>query len=410
MTVHARYSPSASHRWATCTASVGAIEADPEAVAMLGESSEAADEGTFAHSVGELLLRNGNDAEWALGHTDGRFTVDDDMVQALQKYLDYVRPYLSKENLQWLERGWKLYYGSDDEKGYADVTIYDVESKTLHVFDLKYGFYHVSVQNNSQFLIYAGCAYEALRDEYDIDDIATIEVHVCQPRINNFDSQKLTVTELFNHMDYIRGQACAINSGKGIFAPSESACHWCPLSKLNKCKAQRDEAFALVKMEFDDIMEDKPVIPELSALSDDEIAHLYEKLGLVESFIKKIYARAQTLATEGRLTGFKEVEKLGNRKWVDTEAAAAFMSKTLKLKKDQVYSQKPISPPQLEKIVKIKEYSTRAQNKLATLITRPKGTTIVPVSDERPAISYLEDEFDVVEETTTADDGETWEF
>ena len=51
---HAVYAPSSAHRWTVCTASAEAITKLPEQ-----ESSEAAEEGTEAHSELERVLNGG---------------------------------------------------------------------------------------------------------------------------------------------------------------------------------------------------------------------------------------------------------------------------------------------------------------------------------------------------------------
>jgi len=400
---HARLSPSSSHRWANCTASVAAIAA----LNLPYQSSGAADDGTFSHTYHEHLLRNGQPAEWALGSTgkiNGKeYVVDAERCQRLQASLDYIRPFITERAEVWLERAVNLFY--DDGNGYCDVSMYIPETKALHVFDYKDGWTFVPVQGNEQFRIYAACLYEELIEEFY--EIESIHCHVCQPRVNNFACETLTPDELTDFMGFIQTQAKIITETPELctFVASEKACTWCDLGRLGQCKAQAEQAADLIQLEFDDLTTPEPVQTlNPGQMTPIEIAHIYRNIGTVQTFIKQMTARAQELTEAGELPGFKRVQSFGNRKWTDDDEAIKFMKGTLKLKRDQMFPPKPVTPPQLEKIVDFKTLSTRAANRLSELITRPESSIIVPMTDKRDALPIIADEFEAIETTTTIED------
>ena len=88
---HARLSPSASKRWLTCPGSVRLIES----LDLPETFNRYAAEGTVAHEIHELALLAKGVAADHIGKkmtVDGfKFTVNDNMADAVQTSLDYVR-------------------------------------------------------------------------------------------------------------------------------------------------------------------------------------------------------------------------------------------------------------------------------------------------------------------------------
>ncbi len=91
MAKHARLSPSSWKQWGTCPGSIALIEA----LGIPDKPSKYAAEGTVAHEVHEQCLLHNKDAKDYLGETlesDGfSFKVNQNMVEAVQTSLDYIR-------------------------------------------------------------------------------------------------------------------------------------------------------------------------------------------------------------------------------------------------------------------------------------------------------------------------------
>lgn len=189
MSEHARLSPSAASRWATCTASVRAIEA-ARLDGSLGpdEPNDAADEGTAAHTIREECLTLGIDAYDFIGtsvEVNGkRWPVTRETAEALQPGIDWIRERAVDRMV--VERRVALDPWLPGQFGTIDCAFVWAASDgvlELVLSDLKYGFIPVEVENNLQQLIYA---LGALRLFYgDIPHrwpVERIRVVIDQPR------------------------------------------------------------------------------------------------------------------------------------------------------------------------------------------------------------------------------------
>ena len=96
---HSLYSPSSAHKWMHCHAAL-AMEQD----APPDESSDAANEGSAAHELGALALKEDKDCSAYTGRVFAEYPdwpVTDDMAE--NDIQDYVREWML-ENIEW---GWK---------------------------------------------------------------------------------------------------------------------------------------------------------------------------------------------------------------------------------------------------------------------------------------------------------------
>jgi hypothetical protein len=187
---HAKlFPPSGGKRWMYCTASPMLVKDKPNS------SSAFAAEGSAAHWVSEQALKENSDTLFFAGkvYHDGKYsiTVDAEMVKHTQNYVDYV--YDLPGELIGVEVKINLseLMGVADQFGTADAIKYDPQEKTLHVIDLKYGKgVKVFAEKNEQGLIYGSGAYLHLRKEKEIEKL---RIHICQPRLNHWDSWELPI-------------------------------------------------------------------------------------------------------------------------------------------------------------------------------------------------------------------------
>jgi hypothetical protein len=106
--------------------------------------------------------------------------------------------------------------------------------------------------------------------------------------------------------------------------------------------------------------------------------------------------------------GVKLVQgRRGARQWLSTEEAEALL-KSMRLKQEQMYNFKLISPTQADKL--LAKESPRRWKKVEALITQRDGSpSVAPESDKRPAlvIAPPADDFEVV---SYSSDGPTYTF
>jgi hypothetical protein len=128
------------------------------------------------------------------------------------------------------------------------------------------------------------------------------------------------------------------------------------------------------------------------------------KVDLIEDWCKAIRAEAERRLLAGdKVPGFKVVQgKKGNRQWADAKVAEETL-KTMRVKLEDMYDFKLISPTTADKLAKAGTIGPRQWPKLQSLITQNEGKPhVAPESDSRPALvvtPVVEDFNDV-----TADD------
>lgn len=196
---HLKRGPSGAHRWLICSDSPEAEEGYPD------ETTDAADEGTAAHWLLEqCLTKNVPAGEYAnvalAGYIEAEeagtlkdWPITGEMVEAVQTHIDAVNKHAQK-------RGTKLFveervhvgehFGlSDTVGGTADTIMWLPKSKTLCVYDFKYGKGHVVEVGsdrwsvNPQIGLYAIAAMSELKRLLGKDvQVKWIELAIVQPR------------------------------------------------------------------------------------------------------------------------------------------------------------------------------------------------------------------------------------
>jgi hypothetical protein len=137
-----------------------------------------------------------------------------------------------------------------------------------------------------------------------------------------------------------------------------------------------------------------------------ELGTKMDAVPLVEMWCKAIRGRVEKHLLEGKaVAGYKLVPgRKGARAWSDeTEVEKTF--KGMRLKKEQMYDFKVISPTTAEKLLKA---TPKRWAKVQTLISQGEGKpSVAPLSDKRQALQIqpLESEFTpITEAPATADD------
>jgi hypothetical protein len=379
---HSLLSPSAAHRWAVCAASV-AMSKDCEE-----STSEYADEGTLAHELAYTMFKG-------LPEPEG---VTDEMREYVKTYVTNVGIISQGAIYSWVEEKLDLseVLGVPDQSGTGDYIA--IVGKELQVHDLKYGKgVKVSATNNWQMILYALGALELV--ELLGYEIETVKLVIHQVRVSEPDECLYTVAELKEIGEFLRKQAkSAIEVLKypsamvpeSYFCPGEKQCRFCPAKAT--CPALQKFALSSIVDQFEDLTNEEVLQAQVCEAIDkvpehttDRLSILMKNLELIQQWVKAVNEHVYSLLLNGvEVPGFKLVEgRAGARKWSDEKAAEEIM-KFMRLKREEMYSFKVITPTVAEKLLKD---SPKKWNRLQKLVIKPEGSpTIAPASDKRPAL------------------------
>jgi hypothetical protein len=373
--------------------------------------SSYASEGTAAHFLAQTCLETGvpaadfieqgiavsdtGECTWCDG-IDG-IEITDEIAENVQVYVDTV---LQRAEPQFYEVKVDLSAAlqSPDQFGTADAVVLDIEEAALEVHDLKFGRgVQVSAHKNEQLMLYAAGA--ALEYE-SLGDWQTFRVFIHQPRLNHVDSYEFDRAELVEFIREARkagARALELLDGEVKLTdlnPTEKACQWCPAK--GACPALTAKVHDEVLQDFAD---DTPPDEAAKLLSEDALSEALALAPLVETWLKATRAEALRRALEGAtLPRFKLVAgRAGPRKWTNEDEAAERLKRS-RLKKDEMYDFKLISPTKAEKL--LAKDKPRVWNKLTGLISQSEGgLSLAPEDDPRPAQkapTALAEDFDLV--------------
>jgi hypothetical protein len=404
---HARLAPSAAYRWMECPGSVTAAEA------MADKPSTYAAEGTAAHELAALCLTGDKPPETFLAacidtraengqvvtahfpDNERYFEVTEEMVEAVQLYVDTVKSLLPRSGEYELEVEQRLdmTHIHGEIFGTGDAVIYQPKSATLHVLDFKYGKgVPVEVGENPQLLLYgAGAARR-----YHNRRIEKVRLHIVQPRaqhhlgpVRSWETDPLTLMDFEDEIRVAASRAMADDAPR--FAGD-----WCRFCKaLPVCPAARERSLRIARQDFDESSEvvvsedgedrtDKAA-PSPSTLSGERLAAVLKEAEFIGNWVKAVQEYAHSEAVAGRVPpGFKLVPKRAMRKWKGepAEVHAALMLEGLS--DDEIYTEREVrSPAQIEKVMGKKVFAAIESDMVVKVSS---GTNLVLETDHRPAV------------------------
>lgn len=402
--LHSVFGASSAKRWLSCTPSARLCERLEKRFEK--KDSPYAREGTKAHALGEIKIRNAlyhademTTAKWSRmtpeeqeayeGINDFRYQAlrDDlgeipkDMEQATDTYCDVVMGRflrvreLDPNAVLVLEQRYDYSEWVKGGFGTGDATI--VSDIILEVLDLKYGKgIPVDAVDNPQIRLYELGAYAKYRHLYDFDQVRGT---IIQPRLDSLSDETLSVAALLDWANnYVAPRAHLAWSGEGEFVTGEH-CRFCAAKAI--CSARVAEAMKLFRYG----LESPGVIP------DEQIPEILATLDLAEAWISDIRNYAESQALRGqKWQGYKLVRgKRPNRKWSDPEEVKAQLLRAgYGLEQFEKHELRP--PGEVEKALG----KTAFRALLDGLVSQGDGRlTLVPESDKRQEYSAADADF-----------------
>lgn len=398
--IHAKLcGPSGADGWFACAGRV-VMEAD-----FPDSDTEYSADGSARHMVvAKCLTLNQAVKDW-VGHRvpldergEKRVTYREDWVEEDQDYVDTIRALAEGGDL-FVERQVNFERFTEvkgDSFGTADALIFKPLADGTHemiVADRKTGYHEVPVERNKQLLLYALGGYDEFSMVYDISRVRLI-IH--QRAAREWDcalddlmafaqearSRAITVVNavaMHGQVDPAEWHATFLNQ-----QPTEDACRYC--KAMATCPSMQRAVQEAVGADFQTVI-DAGSVPPLDNCAKADLSKAMAATGLIEDWIKAVRAEVERRLLAGEpVQGFKLVlGKAGARAWKDAEEAEKQL-KAMRLKVEELYDLKLISPTSAEKLHKAGVIGPRQWPKLQTLIGRsdPKPS-VAPVSDKREA-------------------------
>ncbi len=394
MAEHALLSASGSKKWIPCTRSARLEEQ------FLDEQSSYADEGTKCHDLMDIALRmyffgevpapypvttvvfSAENKEVVstefvdLRTVDGRrkagFTVEmDDAVEGFQKRVAEVTNRLKQDGVAFtvfIEH--KVDYSSWAPEGFGTADVIIATSAKVWIFDLKYGKgVEVDANENTQMLLYGLGAWSDLSMAYD--EVETLSLNIHQPRIGNFSSWEISLSDLLEWGEAVKPRAELAFAGEGDFVPGDHC-------ESGFCRAR----FTCAARASACLVASAGLTPD-TLISPEEIAELLPRLPDIEKWAKGLreYALKQAVDHGVRFPGYKLVEGRSNRYITDKATAQSRLSANGYPESGFMTEPELVGITALEELVGGNKAFTKL---LGDIVQKPAGKpTLVPTDDKR---------------------------
>lgn len=378
MSAHARLGPS-NHRWPHCPGSVREEAAYPDV------AGAAAIDGTGSHLLLEICLTGPMvPAAQYIGQIIGAnhpdnpmgWLVNPDRAERVQMCLDYIDRRM--DELQNLFPGCDVtveaeskanpggMFGRDDWWGTTDITISVIRKNSddlwfLEVIDYKDGREFVDAAENSQLISYAGgklrpyiASGPELVRPFNTYGIQPVRMTIVQPKTTPVVRyHDMPVDILVNRLEEL---AWAANQTDDPNAPLVSGkwCRWC--KHKNNCTANNETGLStmsnIIATDDQSIIEVlQNAVMNIGELSEEQLSQLADAREAVVNIFDKIDKEIESRIDRGiTVPGYAKEPGRGTNKWNQPEAKIAEALKKYKLKKDDIYETKLISPAGVAKL------------------------------------------------------------
>lgn len=420
MTGHARLGCS-NQRWPHCAGSIR-VEADYE-----DTSGAAAIDGTGSHLQVGMCLDNGVRAEAYLGQIIGQghpdmkmgWMVSQDRVDRVQMALDYIKRRYDELNAQFTGCRIDIHSesisnpgeicGRDDWWGTADITITVTDPKTdkvlfIEVADYKDGRGWVNAKSNTQLISYLSgkMAPHVYVDAGRIMDASMLQgcrMTIIQPKTSPVIRYDEPAPQEVADAHFKLIQAAKATDDPYAPLVAGKHCQWCKHKK--NCTAESEQSIErilpmieLIPVAGGSLFETvEATFGDITALPTEKLTELADSEAGIMSIFTKVKEEIETRLKAGQeVDGFVIAPGNSSRAWNADEETIAKMLKGRRMKKDEIYPSKLISPAQVEKsplltdtqkAAIMKEYVTSVEGKMSLkkVARKPKVTADEMFSD-----------------------------
>jgi hypothetical protein len=416
---HSTFGGSIADRWMNCAGSTALVASVPPRA-----SSAYASEGTAAHALAEHCLKQG---EWSSHfYVDQPFDYDDhgetktivptkEMTDAVNVYLDVVNAELAfaPDAELYVEQRFVLPIATAEPGevfGANDAIVYIPSLRKLTIFDYKHGAgVSVSAEDNAQLKFYAAGAL--LTNDWPV---AEIELVIVQPRTRDADDNDggvkrwaLPVAEVIEFAGEAEAAIAAAKAIHGVRVINRDTdltpgkwCRWCDAAGV--CPAKERQALEASRLDFNDITLVTPrSLPDVKALDTARLGQVLVAIEIIEEWGKQVRAQVDDLLTQGvPVPGWKLVDKIGRRKWIDDETKiAGRLSAMFGIDEDDSRPRKLVTITEAERLIKASVTDKDARKKaldemsLAFTLKESSGLTLVRESDKREGVDAIARDF-----------------
>ena len=374
--IHSNLGASSAKRWMNCPGCIALVES----LQTKDKRSEAAELGTGAHELGESALMLGLDPCDFEGDSFNGYKADQNMIDAVTVYVDYVRLCMEKCVRPELHLELKVNLHSIDEAmfGTGDCVIWDEPTGHLFVLDYKHGQgVFVPIEGNPQVRYYALGTIEKLNL---YEKVKKITVGIIQPRCLREEDTAIRTMDLIPE-DMWAFREELIEAVAAVKAPNAPLAEgdWCKFckaetncpEKMGKMHKEAIACFSMIEDEVGTPVISLPAPTTVTAEQRTKILDAREPLKQILKWMDAVGDHAKEEHSNGVHTPHYDiVPTRKSHKWrSETEAAEAF-----KELGDEAYTRKLKSPSALGKLTTVP--SKLIETKQGWALKRVEETTV----------------------------------
>ncbi len=307
------------------------------------EAGEAAKIGTAIHALAETCFQLDTDPMKFVGQVVEGITMTEENCSFALEHLQAIWAIQDELGHVKVEQLFKLYQTPQFSlQGTADVV--GISQDKLIIADLKTGRGYVDA-DSEQMKIYALGALMHNSQKPKEVEFQIIQPHHGEKRVHTMSAVALREWE----QNILRPAVDEALSDTPRYAPSESACQWCPAKHI--CSAQKEQ-FDIVAAQPDiTIMSKEDINAVMLALTPAQISAILDRAPMVEKFIEAVKDHATKQMEAGQvLPGWQLQPKRASRKWIDSTTARQALTDA-GLTDSQIFETELISPTAAEKLL-----------------------------------------------------------